>query len=88
VATYRITYEGPSALALETATKLAEADGIELTASLPPQRRDDTSDAVVLVVTVDGTPEAVSDAMRSVGAELADEATLSVDPNPDEERSG
>jgi hypothetical protein len=82
VATYRITYEGPPSFALETATELAEAEGIELTASLPPERRGE-SDSVVLVVTVDATPEAVADALRTVRAALPPDAAVTIDPSPD-----
>lgn len=77
---HRIRYEGPAALAIEVATRLADADGVELTASEPPERAEDGGDQVVLVVTVDGTSEAVTAALDALGDALPEGATIAVEP--------
>jgi hypothetical protein len=64
---YRISYTGPSTEAVRAATLIADADGIELTASKPPQRR---GDAVVLELTVDGTTDDVLDAVALARGQL------------------
>jgi hypothetical protein len=79
VAVHRISYEGPAALALQVAPLLADAEGIELKASQPPERRDDPAGTVVLGLTVEGTTDAVTDAIRLIQDGLPPEATIEVD---------
>ncbi len=69
MASFRVTYEGPSPLAVRAAALLADADGVELTASQPPQRQPG-SETVVLALTVDGDEAAVRAAVRQVAASL------------------
>jgi hypothetical protein len=79
MATHRITYRGPASLAVPTATQLADAEGVDLTASEPPQRMGADGQDVVLVVTLDGLAETVQAAVARVGAALPAGATLTVD---------
>jgi hypothetical protein len=58
---------------------LADAEGIELRSSQPPERRDDPVGTVVLGLTVEGTTEAVGDAVRLVRDGLPPEATIDVE---------
>ena len=74
---FRISYEGPRSFAVRAATLLAEADGIELTSSEPPARRDD--DAVMLALTVEATAEDVEDALGAIAAQLPPGATMLLD---------
>jgi hypothetical protein len=76
VTAFRITYEGPPSFALPAATLLAEADGVELTSSEPPSRRDDT---VMLALTVEATAQAVADALKAIADQLPRDATMRVD---------
>ena len=73
---YRITFEGPSAIALRVATELAAADGLDLTASSPPTALDESTFA--LEMTVEGTPDAVTTAVDRVRGELPDGASLTM----------
>jgi hypothetical protein len=84
VTSHRITYEGPPLLAVQTASMLADAAGVELTASQPPQRLADRPDTVVLAIVVDGTTDAVMAAVRSAKDRLPAGATLVVDDASDE----
>jgi hypothetical protein len=77
VTAFRITYDGPQSFALEAARLLAEADGVELTASDPPSRRDD--DSVVLALTVEATEEAVDGALDAIAKQLPRRATIRAD---------
>lgn len=77
VSTHRITYQGPAALAIQVAEAVAEAEGVELTGSAPPERGD--GDTVVLVLTVSATAEAVIDAVSDVRTRLPAAATLTLD---------
>jgi hypothetical protein len=77
VTAFRITYEGPPAFALQAATLLAEADGVELTSSEPPARRDD--DSVVLALTVEATRPAIGDALKAIADQLPRHATMRID---------
>jgi hypothetical protein len=58
---------------------LADADGVELVASQPPERHDKVGDKVVLVFTVEGTAKAVMAAVRLVGESLPPTATMTVE---------
>ncbi len=75
---HRIVYTGPSSLAVQAATLLADADGVELTASERPQVTDAATDTVVLAVTVEGTPDAVAEAVALLEDQLPDGATVEV----------
>jgi hypothetical protein len=77
VTSFRISYVGPRSFAVRAATLLAEADGIELTASEPPANRDD--DSVLLSLSVEATQQAVDDALRDIAALLPPGAAMRVD---------
>lgn len=80
--TYRVTYQGPPSLAVETATKLADAEGIELTASaMPPDGRLEGGDAL-LTLTVEGAPHAVAAAVEQLRAGLPPGATITLEDGP------
>lgn len=64
VTNYRVRFEGPAALTLSVATALADADGVELMASDQPVTVDEST--VALNVTVEGTFDAVADAVASI----------------------
>lgn len=78
VTTHRITYRGPAALAVDAARLLADAAGVDLTASGRPERAGN-DDEVTLVLTVDATQEAVKDAVRSLRERLPVGADLTVE---------
>lgn len=79
MAAHQIKYEGPSSLAVRAATMLADADGVELVSSQPPERRDKGADKVVLAFTVEGTATAVMAAVRLVGESLPPTATMTIE---------
>ncbi len=69
VTAHRINFQGPPALAMRAATLLADAEGVELLSSLPPERGADP-DVVLLGMTIDGTTDDVLDAVALVRTEL------------------
>ena len=75
VTSHEVTYRGPSAFAVRAAALIADADGVELTGAT---RADDldAEDSVVLVLTVEGTDEAVAGGLAAVRAELPVGATV------------
>jgi hypothetical protein len=76
VPAYRVRYEGPRELAMGIATALADAPGIDLTSSQPPQ----TTDAgVSLELVVEGDADEVLDAVGSARSGLPDGARLHLD---------
>jgi len=77
--TRRITYAGPSSLAVATATMLADFEGIDLTSSEPPARGDGPRGTVVLLLTVEGADEAVDAAVGYLRSGLPPGATIDVD---------
>jgi len=77
--TRRITYAGPSSLAVATATMLADFEGIDLTSSEPAARGDGPRGTVVLMLTVEGAAEAVDAAVTHLRAGLPPGATIDVD---------
>ncbi len=83
---HQVKYEGPSALAVQVATLLADAEGIDLKSA---ERREqaDGSGETVLVLTIDGTTEAVTAAVGSIEAQLPSEARITVDDPVEEEES-
>ena len=76
MATYRVRFEGPPPLALRVATALADADGVELLSSDQPLTLDES--IIALNVTVDGTFDAVTDAVASVRGELPSGASIEI----------
>ncbi len=73
---HQVRYEGPSALAVQVATLLADAEGIDL---MSAERQDtDGSNETVLVLTIDGTTEAVTAAVGSIGTGLPEAARITV----------
>jgi len=78
VTDHRITYEGPASLATGAATLLADSEGVELTSADAPAPLDGHPDSVRLALTVAGTPEAVSDAVRVVAQGLPAGAALTM----------
>jgi len=81
VSAYLITYEGPTSFAVQAATMLADAEGVELRGSEPPQRRADVPDTVVLALTVEGDADAVLDAVADTRDRLPPEARLEIAGN-------
>lgn len=92
--THRILYEGPSSLAVPTATMLADSEGVELTSSQTREHRKDRGDmagkgtgggsTVVLAFTVAGTTESVRDAVAVIQDDLPAGATISIEDAADE----
>jgi hypothetical protein len=76
VTSHRISFEGPAALAVGIATELADAPGLDLTASDHIVKIDDHT--VSLVMTVEGTVDAVADAIAVLRADLPTGATIVV----------
>lgn len=74
--THRITYEGPAPLAVSTATMLADAPGIDLTSSQPPERQGPDGAEVRLQLVVEAEPEAVAAALARIREQLPDTATI------------
>jgi hypothetical protein len=77
--THRLTYHGPAALALRTATALADADGVELTSSEAPQRRGPDGGNVALALTVKASSEALAAALAQVRDNLPAGAQVTLD---------
>ena len=75
---HQVTYEGPSALAVQVATLLADAEGIDLR-SAARQDATDGSAETVLVLTIEATTEAVTAAVGAIDAQLPADARLTVD---------
>jgi hypothetical protein len=85
MAAHEIKYDGPASFAVRAATMLADADGVELVSSQPPERRDKGADKVVLAFTVEGTAKAVMAAVRLIGESLPPTATMTIEPAPNNE---
>jgi len=60
----RVRFEGPSTVALQVATELADADGIDLISSEPPSTVGEGT--VALTVVVEGTERAVAEAVSRI----------------------
>ena len=67
---HEVTYRGPSTFAVQAAALIADADGIELTSAERADDPDGMADSVVLVLTLEGTDEAVAAGLAAVRAEL------------------
>ena len=76
VTTFRIRFEGPAALAVQVATALADADGVELTSSQQPSIVDEHT--VALDMSVDGTRTAVALAVSTIGSGLPASASIDI----------
>jgi hypothetical protein len=68
VSPVRVRIEGPATLALDVATELADADGVELRASERPAPLD--GGRVALTVEVEGTEGAVAKAVARISKTL------------------
>jgi hypothetical protein len=77
VPAYRINYQGPKSYAVEAARLLADADGIELTASQPVEPKQG-SENVVLRLTVEGTTDDVLDAVALTRGQLPPGASIEI----------
>jgi hypothetical protein len=77
VPSYRINYQGPRDHAVQAARTLADADGIELTASQPVEQKTGSAD-VVLRLTVEGTTDEVLDAVALTRGRLPAGATIEI----------
>jgi hypothetical protein len=74
VPSYRVRFEGAAALALRVATALADADGVDLTSSDQPVTLEPGT--VELNVTVEGTFDAVADAVATIRGDLPSSASI------------
>ena len=74
VTTSRITFVGPPTSAMGIVTALADAPGVDLVSSDSPRALD--PDTVELSVVVQGTSQAVSDAIDSISADLPEGAAI------------
>ena len=77
---HRITYEGPAALAVQAATLIADAPGIELTSANTPEPVGGRPDIVRLALEVEATDDDVAAAVLQIGAGLPDGATVKHGP--------
>ena len=73
---YKIRFEGPATLATGVATALADAEGVELTASKRPSMLDTNN--VELNVTVEGDHSAVAAAVAGVSHGLPKGASIEI----------
>lgn len=78
VSSHRITYEGPASLAVRTATLLADAEGVKLTSAGQPQHPGGPGDSARLTMTVEGTTDAVTAAVRLIGQGLPADARVTI----------
>lgn len=76
VTNHRLRLEGPPSLALDVATSLADADGVELVSSEQPRALDGSR--VALHVTVDGEFDAVADAVASIRGRMPAGASIEI----------
>ena len=74
---HRIRFEGSAAAAVEIATAIADADGVDLTSSAPPTALADGR--VHLELTVQGPLEVIEAAVEEVAARLPVDSTITVD---------
>lgn len=80
---HRIHYEGPPNLAVQAATLLADAPGVELTSAGRPEPVDGLVDTVRLDMTVEGDDEAVTAAVTAIGERLPVGSQLAVGRSED-----
>jgi hypothetical protein len=74
VTVYQIRFEGPSTLAVSIARALADADGVELIS----EELTVEQGVVTLVVDVEATSDAVTDAVAQVRGGLPREASIAI----------
>ena len=79
VTTHTVRYEGPSSLAVQVATLLADADGIDLTSAEKQEPAGGSGDTVLLTLTVEATTGDVAAAVGSISGGLPDGARITVD---------
>lgn len=82
---HRVRYEGPPGLALETATRLADAPGVELTSAGSPEALGGdgaTRGRAGLTLTLEGEPEAVRGAVEAVRVRLPAGARVEIVEGP------
>ena len=75
---HQVNYEGPPALAVNVAHLLADAPGVELKSARDPEILDGPVAGVLLALTVEGPPEAISAAVAGIRAQLPADATITV----------
>ncbi len=71
-------YEGPASLAVSTATRLADAEGVELTSSDMGDRAENAGDVVRLALVVEGSTEAITAAVAVTQDGLPPGATVTI----------
>jgi hypothetical protein len=76
VTNHRVRFEGPAGHALRVATTLADAEGVELVSSDQPVTLDHQT--VELSLTVEGTFDAVADAVASIRSEIPPGASIEI----------
>jgi hypothetical protein len=76
VPNHRVRFEGPASLALRVATALADAEGVELISSDQPVTLDHQT--VELSLTVEGTFDAVADAVNTARGEVPPGALIEI----------
>lgn len=76
---HRIRFVGASAVALTVATAIADADGVDLTSSEPPDAVGDGD--VRLDLTVRGTTASIADAVDGIRAVLPAGSSIELDPS-------
>ena len=74
--THQVTYRGPSTFAVQAAALMADADGVELTSATRAEDLDAMDGSVVLVLTLEGSDEAVAAGLAAARAELPEGATV------------
>lgn len=82
---HQVRYEGPPGLALETATRLADAPGVELTSAGAPEPLggDGAKRSLAgLTLTVEGEPEAVRCAVEAIQDRLPAGARVAIVEGP------
>jgi hypothetical protein len=76
VSVHRIRFVGPAALAVQVATALADAEGVDLRSSEQPTILD--GGTVELDVSVDGTADDVAAAVSAIRDGLPDGASIAL----------
>ena len=74
MSSYRVRFEGPATLTLSVATSLADAEGVELVSSEQPTALDGST--VALDVMVEGSFDAVADAVASIRGDIPTGASI------------
>jgi hypothetical protein len=76
VTNHRVRFEGPAGQALRVATELADAEGVELVSSDQPVTLDHQT--VELSLTVEGTFDAVADAVAGIRGAIPPGASIEI----------